>query len=267
MISSNRPPLSRSRLASARASRTGLRPGTIRYAPSFRRSVRAAACASPTRGSKGPLSICSGSQSESNPSRSRSSTNCGKASSVRSACPRHVNPNRTFITLPPWYCEDTHGCLAGLPVVCLADKSRAVAGFAGGPGSGDPAAEQRWAQHRAFQSCLTINVPSGHARALSRSVQPRNRFVVLIQHLAAPVGLNAAKVLAGQRHVMQGVEGRHCDLLSPLERRSAPTASQGSRFTLSTQPRCLLSYLKNTTRARSVGHGPPCSSHDGCWPH
>src|SRR5262249_4816609 len=161
------------------------------------------------RGSKGPLSICSGSQSESNPSRSRSSTNCGKASSVRSAWPRHVNPNRTFMTLPPWSCKDTNGCLAGLPVLCLADESLAVAGFVGSPGSGDPAAEQRRAQHRAFQARLAVNVPSGHTRELSRGVQSRNRLVVLIQHLAAQIGLNAAKVLAGQRHVMQGIEGWH----------------------------------------------------------
>ena len=37
--------------------------------------ARAAAWASPMSGSKGPLSISSGSQIESNPSRSRSSTN------------------------------------------------------------------------------------------------------------------------------------------------------------------------------------------------
>src|SRR5882724_2583331 len=117
--------------------------------------------------------------------------------------------------------EDTDGCLAGLPAVCLAGESLAVACFVGGPGSGDPGAEQCRAKHRAFQSRLAVNVSSGHASELSRGVQSRNRLVVLIQHLTAQVGLDAAKVLAGQRHVMQGIEGRHCDLLPPLERTMA----------------------------------------------
>src|SRR4029453_9762370 len=88
----------------------------------------------------------------------------------------------------------------------------------GGPGSGHPAAEQRRAEHGAFQARLAVDVPAGHAGELSGGVQAWNRLEVLIEHLAAQVGLDATKVLAGQRHVMQGIERRHRDLLPALER-------------------------------------------------
>src|SRR5262249_56919170 len=63
--------------------------------------------------------------------------------------------------------------------------------------------------------CPRLAVPSGHARKLSRSVQPWNRLVALTPDRAAPVGLDAAIVLAGQRvplgvvHSMEGILSFH----------------------------------------------------------
>ena len=78
------------------------------------------------------------------------------------------------------------------------DKSGTKARFVGGPRSGNPPAEYGRAQHRSFQAGLAVNVSSSHTGELSGGVQAWNRLVVLVQHLAAQIGLDATKVLAGQ---------------------------------------------------------------------
>src|SRR5262245_25258794 len=97
------------------------------------------------------------------------------------------------------------GCDSNSTAVGLAHEAAAVAGRMGGPAAGDAPAEDRRAQHGAFQSGAAVDVAAGHARHLAGSVESRDRLEVLVEHAALQVGLDAAEVLARQREDLHGV--------------------------------------------------------------
>jgi hypothetical protein len=70
-----------------------------------------------------------------------------------------------------------------------------MAGRMGGPAAGDPPAEDRRAQHGAFEPRASVDVAAGHACDLAGGVEAGDRLEVLVEHAALQIGLGAAEVL------------------------------------------------------------------------
>ena len=98
------------------------------------------------------------------------------------------------------------------------DKSGTEARFVGGPRSGNPPAEYGRAQHRSFQARLAVDMPAGHAGDFPGGVQARDRLEIFVQHTTTEVGLDAAKVFAGQRKQLNRVIGRAVEFFRLLQR-------------------------------------------------
>src|SRR5208337_4786234 len=96
----------------------------------------------------------------------------------------------------------------GSAAVRLADEAAAVAGCMRRPAAGDAPAEDRGAQHGAFEPGAPVDVAPGHAGDLARGIEPGNRLEVPVEHAALEVGLDAAEVLARKRKNLHRVVGR-----------------------------------------------------------
>src|SRR6476660_8734195 len=115
---------------------------------------------------------------------------------LRHAAARSLEPNATA---PPF-----QGGMQGSIPVCLADEAAAVACGLRGPAAGDATAENRGAQHSPFETGSPVDVAAGHARDLAGSIEPTDRFRLLVKHPALEIGLHAAEVLARKRKHLHG---------------------------------------------------------------
>src|SRR5690606_24059917 len=74
-----------------------------------------------------------------------------------------------------------------------------------GPAAGDAAAEDRRAEHGAFEAGTAVDMAARHAASLARPVEPRDRLKMLVEDAATQVGLDAAEILARQREDLDRV--------------------------------------------------------------
>ena len=82
--------------------------------------------------------------------------------------------------------------LIQLGAIRSTDKAAPEAGFMGGPGAGNAAAQYRRSKHGSLEAGLTVNVATGHAGNLTRSIKAGNRFEISVQNAAAKVGFHPA---------------------------------------------------------------------------
>src|ERR1700720_4599909 len=92
-----------------------------------------------------------------------------------------------------------------------ADEAATVAYGLRGPAAGDATAENRGAQHSAFETGAPVDVAAGHARDLPGGIEPTDRCKLLVKHPALEIGLHAAEVLARKGEHLHGVVGRRVE--------------------------------------------------------
>src|SRR5258706_7893599 len=97
--------------------------------------------------------------------------------------------------------------------VWFADEAGAEAGFVCGPGAGDAAAEDRRADHGAFEAGFAVDMAAGHAGYFSRRVQSKDWLEIFIERAAAQVGLGTAEILSRQGKNLNRVVRRCVELL------------------------------------------------------
>src|SRR5262249_3605739 len=102
--------------------------------------------------------------------------------------------------------------------VRLAGEAHGVAGRLRAPAAGNAAAEDRWAEHGAFETGAAVDVAAGHAGDLACGIEPGDRLEVLVEHAALEVGLDAAEVLARQRENLHRVVRRRVERLRRFQR-------------------------------------------------
>src|SRR5262245_21470218 len=89
-----------------------------------------------------------------------------------------IRPSISLLTLLSHVIRIFSPSLRSQRPIGFADESWPEPGLMGGPCSRHTSAENRRAEHRAFQSGFAIDVAAGHSRDLPRSVKPRNRIKV-----------------------------------------------------------------------------------------